>query len=306
MKAIRTTVVGIAALMIVAGACLAATTTQPAKSAASKAEILKVTGKVVKHKLPGGEWQVTKKGDILTAGAEIRTGPMSEVLVRMNTTVDMVVKSYTRIAIAELSRGADSEKIHVFLNRGTVRANIIHEKIRSDFKIACPAAVLSREGTKGIEMTYDPTDGDYDVWLEIEGLVRVLDSVTGRQVGVRSGEYIRRNGKMWVRAEVLSRTVTLVDPFGVTQIEEILYADNPGGLIALNPTTGGNISAALGRPDLADSAVKDARDAEQMTPTQTPDGRIRTVRYRDGNFGTHINDSASKNKRRSYMRSRRR
>lgn len=285
---------------VAAGAAMGQT---PAPAPASqpaaevRATILETTGIVKYRQTEGGKWQDAKKGDVLKPPAEIRTGPRSAVTIKLHTTAILEVRAYTRVAIAELALLGDTEKTSLFLRRGTVRAGIIEEKTRSDFQIACPAAVLTREGTWGMEMSYDPATGRYNIALDNDGLVRVMDLVTGRRVGLQPGQYVTQALQMWVRTAMLERMVSLTDPFGVTSVETAFYAENSGGLTAASPTGNLGLTQALGlmTSDLPQMFLnQQARAAalnwlpEFFVDRLTPPTDVPTVRYRYGNFGTHV------------------
>ncbi len=231
------------------------------------AKIVKLTGKV-QYKSPSDKtWKDAKVNDILKEGWEIRTGLRSAVLVKFQDTVVIHIRSATRIAITELSKEENKEHTRVLINYGTVRAGVLPKNIQSDFQIVCPTAVLSREGTWGIEFSYDPATGRYVAGLDTEGLIRVVNTLTQREMRLHPKQYVRQTLNLgdipritklkatairsaifaeaverWSNIATFRRTVSLTDRFGTTRVERLLYANNRGGgRLGINPTGGERI-----------------------------------------------------------------
>jgi len=303
MKAIDI-VAALVATLVAASPSLAETPKPSATQQAVTAKVMELTGRV-EHRLIGqDQWQPTKKGDILKQGTEIRTGARgSSVLLKLHTTALVQLRSFTRVAVAELTRMPGRIKTRLNLRRGTIRAGIIEEeKIISDFQIACPTAVLSREGTWGIEMSYDPFRGSIRAKVDTDGLVRVRNTLTGKQMTILPGQYMTQAMQMWTRTAVFDRMVSLTDPFGVTRIEQRNYAENPGGLAASDPTGGGLAKAVTAPPAVVVPAAvtqwasQQAGDARRTVLINLLQQRFRerqTQLYQSGNFGTHIRDQLS-------------
>lgn len=281
------------------------------------AKVIAVTGRYVEYKLPGqAKFPVSPKqrltvGQILPAGTEIRTGFASKAKVQLHTTALIEIQSGTRIAITELMRLPDREKTRINISRGTIVGGILEEKVRSDFQIVCPAAVLSREGTWAFRFSYDPATGNFDIALDTDGLVRVVQTATGRRRALYPGQHVNQAFKRWAKIAVFDRMVSLTDPFGATRIELLNYAQNSGGLAALDPT-GSNIRmflasrlAAIQTQVTAERRTRQlSRTLAQQRFTQQLLSRPRTgepgqttpqttFSYRSGNFGTHISDKST-------------
>lgn len=272
----------------------AATTTQPATG-----KVLKVIGKVQHKPISEKKWTSTKVNDTLSSGMEIRTGLRSSALIKLHINTIVQVKSATRIAFTELAAKPQEEKTRIALSYGTVRAGIVTEKVRSDFQIACPTAVLSREGTWGMEMSYDPATGGYRIGLDTDGLVRVLQTQSGKRMKILPGQFVTNQMQQWVQTAVFERMVSLTDPFGVTKIEKEFYANNSGGQAGSDPT-GSDLGQAgimkgaqaqfvkLRRTQLAARSQQLQIMRQTLQDIINNNGEIKTHPYRFGNFGTHI------------------
>ena len=272
----------------------AAPATQPVSG-----KVLKVIGRVQHKLITGKKWSKTRVGDVLSSGMEIRTGLRSSVVVKLHTSAVVQVKSATRIAFTELSGTPKEDKTRITLSYGAVRAGIISDKVRSDFKIACPTAVLSREGTWGMEMSYDPATGGYRIGLDTKGLVRALRTKTGRQMTILPGQFVTNQMQQWVQTASFARMVTLVDPFGVTKVERKFYVHNSGGLAGADPTGPQLTQQGFTKDKFVviaqQRAIKTVIKRQIRTNIQnlimSGDGKIH--QYRFGNFGTHVSSDTN-------------
>jgi hypothetical protein len=225
---------------IIAGA--AQPTSRPAETPLIKAKVVKVVGRVQHSPINETKWVQTQQGDVLDEGMRVRTGFKSAVQLQLHTAALVQVQSATQIALVELARQGESEKTRIGLKYGKVRGGILREEVSSDFQIACPTAVLTREGTWGFEMSYDPATGNYLVGLDTDGLVRVLNTLTGKRVGIVPGQFVTQAMQEWFKTAEFERMVDLIDQYGVTHVEKIFYALNSGGRTAVDPT--GTVFAA--------------------------------------------------------------
>ncbi len=293
--------VSILAVSVFSCNLIAATDTQPAKIEPASGQVLKVFGRVQHKKMDEKKWHKTQPGDVIKAGMEMRSGLRSSAIIRVQNNAVIKLESTTRIAFSELVKQANTEKTRIFLSHGTIKAGILSEKIHSDFQIACPTAVLSREGTWGMEMNYDPATGRYKVRLDTEGLVKVVQTLTGKKIKIYPGQVVTSAMQMWVKTAMFKRMVSLSDPFGATKIEKLNYALNSGGLSAADPTgsrvtinnikqgialNGVNTHLTIRQINLAQRATFN-RIILQRTlyrPRPSPEG---IYDYKYGNFGTH-------------------
>lgn len=215
-------------------------TTQPSvtpkEQVKVQAKVLKVVGRVQHSPLDQNKWVDTHEGDVLNEGVRIRTGFKSAVQLQLHTAAIVQVQSASQVALVELAEMGNTEKTRISLKYGKIRGGILQEKVNSDFQIVCPAAVLTREGTWGFEMSYDPATGNYRVGLDTDGLVRVLNTVTGKRVGIVPGQFVTQSMQEWFKTAEFDRMVDLIDQFGITQVEKTFYAINPGGRTAADPT----------------------------------------------------------------------
>ncbi len=285
-----------------------AATTQPAAKPAS-GKVLKVVGHVQYKKTTEKSWHKMSVGDVISSGMEIRSGLRSSAVIKVQDNSIVQIRSATRIAFSELAKEANVEKTRIFISYGTIRAGIVSEKVRSDFQIACPTAVLSREGTWGIEMSYDPATGRYRIGLDTDGLVRVVQTLTGKKIRIYPGQFVTNAMQMWVSTANFRRMVALTDPFGVTKIEKAYYVQNSGGLTGADPTgsrfTQNGIKQGITLHTVNTLRVNRNIAVAQRTafnrvtlqrlglfhPFHPRPGRTRTYNYRFGNFGTHISES---------------
>lgn len=204
------------------------------------AKVLKIVGKAQYKRIDSENWKDAQVGDELTEKMEIRTGIRSSVLLRLQKSAIVQVKSLTRMAITELKSYENTEKTTVFLRYGTVRAGVVPVGIKSDFKIATPTAVLTREGTWGIEFTYDPSTGNFTAGLDTEGLIRVINNLTGKRRRLYPGQFTTQEMLMWVESAKFRRMTSLIDKFGSTDIEKLFFKNNGNGRTGTD-FTGSNI-----------------------------------------------------------------
>lgn len=262
----------------------AAPSTQPTSNTAVSARVLKVIGRVQHSPIDRDAWQDTREGDVLSDGTRIRTGFKSAVQLQLHTAAVVQIQSATQVALTELARYENTEKTRIGLKYGKIRGGIIQEKIDSDFQIVCPAAVLTREGTWGFEMSYDPATENFYVGLDTDGLVRVLQTSTGRRMGILPGQYVTQSMQAWFKTAQFEDMVDLVDQFGTTTIEKLFYASNSGGLTAADPT-GNSFASSFkqGLVNLLNGIIfqqKQQDKIEQIQSIRIAQNFIRTLRDR--------------------------
>ena len=262
----------------------AASSTQPTSNTAVSARVLKVIGRVQHSPIDHNAWQDTREGDVLSDGTRIRTGFKSAVQLQLHTAAVVQIQSATQVALTELARYENTEKTRIGLKYGKIRGGIIQEKIDSDFQIVCPAAVLTREGTWGFEMSYDPATENFYVGLDTDGLVRVLQTSTGRRMGILPGQYVTQSMQAWFKTAQFEDMVDLVDQFGTTTIEKLFYASNSGGLTAADPT-GNSFASSFkqGLVNLLNGIIfqqKQQDKIEQIQSIRIAQNFIRTLRDR--------------------------
>jgi hypothetical protein len=274
-------------------------TTAPATQPVT-AKVLKVTGKFVQHSTDGSTWTKTKPNDILPANTFVRTGLNSTVLIQLRETAILQIRSAAKVLLADMLQSPNTESTRVSLTYGTVRAGIIEGPRHSDFTIATPTAVLSREGTWGIEMSYDPATGHYFAGLDTEGLIRIVNTTTGQRMVLSPGQFTTQLMQRWVQTATFQRTVTFTDPFGVTQVERVFYAQNPGGRTVVNPTgpnetgagfTPNNLSSAQNLQRQLENPINTLPNLNILPDLSNPDRSAPVYNYRFGNFGTRIPES---------------
>ncbi|MFA5864886.1 MAG: hypothetical protein WC975_09385 [Phycisphaerae bacterium] len=296
MKQLKTIISIWFAIQTITVCAYAAPATQPSGPVSGK--VLKVVGKVQYSTIGKNDWVYVKEGDTLNAGTVIRAGLRSSALIQLQTAAIIQIKSGSRIALTELARSATSEKTRIHLDYGTVRGGIVETNYSSDFQIACPAAVLSREGTWGFEMSYDPATGHFYVGLDTEGLVRILQLATGRHILLSPGQFVTQAMQRWVETAVFQGTVTFTDPFGTTKVEVVFYANNSGGRTVMDPTGSRNVESniRMGMGTFGNQWTNRMQLDRRSSEIQTLDTTLEQLEfnlhpvfeYRFGNFGTHI------------------
>lgn len=145
-----------------------------------------VEGTVETRPAPDRPWTPAKVGMQLAEGADIRTGFRARCVFDM---VDSLVQAdpLTVVRIAELHWEGDTVRTRLVIKHGNTHAEVEKQRIKSDFAIVTPAAVLSVRGTRGIECGFFPDRGG-NYALATAGLIAVADTLTGSQTPVRPGE----------------------------------------------------------------------------------------------------------------------
>lgn len=112
------------------------------------AVITQISGKV-EIKSPSGTWQAAKEGDTVNAGDSISTGFNSKaVLETTDKSSVIVVKQLTRLSLKELLKKQGSVKTDLFLDVGSVRAQVnTSEDLKQDFSVRTASTTASVRGT---------------------------------------------------------------------------------------------------------------------------------------------------------------
>ncbi len=143
-------------------------------------------------------------------------------------------------------------------------------------------------------MSYDPATGHYFAGLDTEGLIRIVNTVTGQRMTLSPGQFTTQLMQRWVQTATFQRTVTFTDPFGTTQVERVFYADNSGGRTVINPTGSTNSQGSqFSGQGLGNSLLnQQLSNPTNVIPTLDIIGNGNTpapfYEYRFGNFGTGI------------------
>lgn len=129
---------------IIGAALFAFIATGAAHAAAAK--LTKVKGDVKARASAAAEWKAVKDGDSVSQGAQIKTGPASEVFAGWGAGNVLKVGPLSTITLSDLSVGAGS-KNKVDLTQGKVFAKAGKLGKDSSFSIKTPTAVAGVRGT---------------------------------------------------------------------------------------------------------------------------------------------------------------
>ncbi|MEM5948743.1 FecR domain-containing protein [Spirochaetia bacterium 38H-sp] len=112
------------------------------------AVITQVSGKV-EIKGPSGSWKPAKEGDTVKEGDSISTGFNSKaVLETTDKSSVIVVKQLTRLSLKELLKKEGSVKTDLFLDVGSVRAQVNStDDLKQDFSVRTASTTASVRGT---------------------------------------------------------------------------------------------------------------------------------------------------------------
>lgn len=256
-----------------------------------RARVVRVVGTVRHRQIGDDRWTATQIDDMLDEGTEVRTGMRSRLeLVLHDGTTEVIVESSTRAALTSLLQTGDTETTRVDVKDGAVQASISEGTLRSDFAIRCPGAVLTREGTEGLRLTYDAGTGWFRATLD-HGLGRVTRN--NRSARYLPGQSVTRLSVEQTVAlgQLLERTIPLTG--WVPNNEANQYARNQSGAAAFNPNAGHNTYGYV--PNVFRSNFQGGRfigGRDIFIPfTGLPGGNGNdtgrtTIPYRPGNFGT--------------------
>ncbi|QTQ13233.1 FecR domain-containing protein [Treponema parvum] len=149
-----------------AGTAFAADTKAvPAAGKNTEGKVISATGKVqVKD---GAAWKSLAAGDSIKKGDVISTGFKSEANIKFGNSV-FVVEPLSRITIEQLAEKDGNEASQMFLDTGSVRANVrAAENKRVGFSVRSPVATASVRGTEGrvvSDGTVYSTKSTWAVW----------------------------------------------------------------------------------------------------------------------------------------------
>jgi hypothetical protein len=267
---------------------------QPRKpdDATPAAEVIEVTGAVDRAEagvspLASEGWTAVQVGDLLPAGALIRTGLRSHVNLKFGETTVVSIRSATHASIDRFYRSPTTEHVHVGLGYGTVRGGSSEGRYRSDVTVSSTIATLAKRGTEGWELWVEPVTGRFRVSLADEGLVEAIQRLARdqhRSRTVRPGEYADQANiaNMWINQASFDRLVEFYEADWLSggDAEFILNQDRGLGFLA---PSGGEV--------LTQSERVSADFARQQT---RPDGTpippdlivLQPIARPEGNFGT--------------------
>jgi len=273
-------------------------TTQPAARSQDagqpdEAVVEKVTGRVryARTRDDGslGEWQPAKAGDRLPGGTRIQTFFRSEIILKFTDDTVIVVESGTSASIDEFRRTADTKKVKLGIAHGAIRGASAETTLRSDLTIESPTATLSKRGTIGFRLEYEPVKGHFVISLQKEGLVEALNKLTHESQLIRPGQYVTQRMLRWIETAVFDDYVPVIGVFGMTDADERFAASYADGVAVVEPSGGWDTRRVIGldRSSLFRDLIRAQRATEirPVVPIDVDPGTPTTGRP-EGNFGT--------------------
>ncbi len=194
----------------------------PAARPPLRAVIKVVEGTVETRPGPDQPWAPVAVGMQLAEGSDLRTGFRARCVVDM---VDSLVQAdaLTVLRIADLRWDGEKVRTRVHLKQGNTRSEVEKPRMKSDFAIVTPSAVLSVRGTKGIECGFfSDLGGRYA--LTTSGLIAVADRLTQSETGVRPGQQTHDRATRPMEQLVDRRVSVLLDQAGLEQKEKLVSA----------------------------------------------------------------------------------
>jgi len=275
----------------------ASVTTQPAIDQPFEAKIVEVAGKVswatATDTGAAGEWRPVKVGDLLPAGARIRTQIRSKVVLMFGDDTVVLIDRATLASIDQFHRSGDTKRIQLGLGHGAIRAGVAETTLRSDMTIETPTATLSKRGTMDFGISYEPSSQRFRIFLAEEGLVEALNKITSESRLVRPGQYVTQAMIQWIQTATMDRWVPIVDVYGTTSAEKLFEAvkgsglgvTDPGGgnqILTLSGRDAGQFAATLQQEQLSRQNLAIAAGASLLVRPTGPN----VIPRPEGNFGT--------------------
>ncbi|MBI1849391.1 MAG: FecR domain-containing protein [Planctomycetes bacterium] len=197
----------------------------PADVKVLQAVIMKVEGDRAQwHATVKDPWQDAKVDDVLSPGAEIRTGPKSKITLRIGKNATVLVDAQTRVALPEVVQDGAVLKTRVALKLG--QADVKVDRVgglENDLEVSTPSATLAVKGT-GWRMRWDAVDGFSATGITTNELRAIeIDYARSMKVYLTSRDSSREARKL-PAFEAFGRTYFLPLDGALTP-EEIAYLD---------------------------------------------------------------------------------
>jgi hypothetical protein len=159
------------------------------------ATVTVITGDVSYRSSGDGEWKDAVKGQKLSAGSEIHTGPDSEVTITFSDGSFVLVRQLTETAVGDLSGPVDRPKVRMLLKMGEIAAKVNHVQAQEpSWRLGTPVATAGVRGT-GVVVSYDEEE-DISYFTVTEGHVLVTPENTSlRPLLLAAGQ------RVWVSME---------------------------------------------------------------------------------------------------------
>jgi hypothetical protein len=147
--------------------------------AASSVALLSKVVLDVSRKEEGKDWQNAKKGETLTSGDMVKTGPKSVAIIKFKDNSLVRVRELTELTVTGSMNGSAFSK-SVEMKSGVVGFNIKKQQTGEEFRFSSPTSVASIRGTGG-----SFTLGD--TLVVIEGVIEFKNTISSRMVNVEAG-----------------------------------------------------------------------------------------------------------------------
>lgn len=273
---------------------LPAAATQPADERQSlQARVLKVEGNVSYALVDAGgvqgDWRPARADDLLPAGTRIRTRTRSQLLLKLGDDTVVLIERATLASIDQFHRMGDTKVIRLGLGHGAVRGGVAETELRSDLTIDTPTATLSKRGTIGFRIEYEPSLGQFRISLDSEGLVEALNKLTNENRAIKPGQYVTQLMVAWIVSASFDRWVPMVDIFGQTDLEKWFNMLQQSGIAVTDPGSGAGAWSSPSRQGGEQAGYRSAL-MNQFTNGRVnipPTSAVTPVLNRpEGNFGT--------------------
>ncbi len=238
-----------------------------------------------------GEWRTPKEGDRLSAGTRIRTLFNSSLTIKFTDDTVIQIESGTMASIDDFRTTSDTKTVKLGIAHGAIRGASAETTLRSDLTIESPTAVLSKRGTVGYRIEYEPITGHFRISLETEGLVEALNKLTEEFLKIRPGEYVTEAMKRWLETAIFDDYISYTGTFGMTEGDAKFGAFHAGGVGYIEPSGGWDTRGLVGLRNsrIYEDTVYRQRGAGVIPPVIIRFPRLSgppSVGTPEGNFGT--------------------
>lgn len=236
-----------------------------------------------------GEWTTAKAGDRLPPGTRIQTFIRSHVVLTFMDDTTIMIESGTSASIDEFRRSSDMKTVRLGIAHGAIRGASAETTLRSDLAIESPTATLSKRGTIGFRIEYEPVTGRFVISLETEGLVEALNKLTNQRRTLRPGQYVTEAMLRWIETAIFDDYIPVTDFHGMTDGDRHFGAFHANGIATIEPSGGWNTRSQVGiNPTPLYIREARARRLARLRPVfifpRQPGGPLSP--RPEGNFGT--------------------
>ena len=225
----------------------------------------------------GAEWQNAKVGDRLPVEADIRTGLRASCRLEFNENSSVVdVQPLTTMRIGEYEKVGEKIRTRLYLQQGTLRADVERVRFQSDFAIVSLEVTLAVRGTEGIELKRHLDTGSHCKLLN-SGRLLAINNKNGRSRKIRPGDKIGPEMKLAIKNVLKARLVAVYDLRGGNTPAEMLSIGNrPQTFFGTGNQSGPGGSNFIGGLSRSTSNNKQAtRRFFQNNPTRLPNAPLK-------------------------------